>query len=86
MSLRKAFTSIVLLVLMASAASAYTLVMRNGRHVEIPDDFTVSNSTLTYEVSSGIQVTIQVAGIDIAARASAGAYGANALLAGLDRA
>jgi hypothetical protein len=67
MSLRNAFTSAVLLVVLASAASAYTIVMRNGRHVEIPDNFTISHSTLTYEVSSGIQVTIQLAGIDIAA-------------------
>ena len=67
MSLRNAFTSAVLLVVLASAANAYTIVMRNGRHVEIPDNFTISNATLTYEVSSGIQVTIQIAGIDIAA-------------------
>lgn len=67
MSLRKVLTSSVLLVVMASAASAYTLVMRNGRHVDIPDDFTISNSSLTYEVSSGIQVTIQLAGVDIPA-------------------
>jgi hypothetical protein len=67
MSLRKVLTSSVLLVVMASAASAYTLVMRNGRHVEIPDDFTISHSTLTYEVSSGIQVTVQLAGVDIPA-------------------
>ena len=49
------------------SADAYTLVMRDGRRVEIPDAFTVTNSTLTYEVSSGIQVTVQLSTINIAA-------------------
>jgi len=49
------------------SANAYTLVMRDGRRVEIPDAFTVTNSTLTYEVSSGIQVTVQLSTVNIAA-------------------
>lgn len=49
------------------SANAYTLVMRDGRRVEIPDVFTVTNSTLTYEVSSGIQVTVQLSTVNIAA-------------------
>ena len=49
------------------SANAYTLVMRDGRRVEIPDAFTVTNSTLTYEVSSGIQVTIQLSTVNIGA-------------------
>ena len=49
------------------SANAYTLVMRDGRRVEIPDAFTVTNSTLTYEVSSGIQVTVQLSTINIGA-------------------
>jgi hypothetical protein len=49
------------------SANAYTLVMRDGRRVEIPDAFTVSGSTLTYEVSSGIQITVQLTSINIAA-------------------
>lgn len=67
MLLRKFVLSTLILVLTASAASAYTIVMRNGRRVEIPNQFTLTNSTLTYEVSEGIQVTIQLASIDIAA-------------------
>ena len=44
----------------ATVASAYTVVMRNGRRVEIPNTFTVTKSTLTYETAPGIQVTIPV--------------------------
>lgn len=56
-----------LLVFTATAASAYTVVMRNGRQVEIPNTFTLTKSTLTYETAPGIQITIQVASIDITA-------------------
>lgn len=51
----------------AVSVNAYTIVMRNGRRVEIPNTFTVSGSTVTYEVSSDIQVTIQLSTIDIGA-------------------
>lgn len=67
MSLKRFFFSALLLVLMTSAASAYTIVMRNGRRVEIPNNFIVTKSTLTYEVGSGVQITIQIAGVDIPA-------------------
>ena len=51
----------------AASASAYTIVMRDGRRVEIPNNFTVTNSTLTYAVSNGIQVTMQLSTVDLAA-------------------
>lgn len=57
----------VCLACMASAVAAYTIVMRDGRRVEIPAQFSVGEATLTYEVSPGIQVTVQLAAIDIAA-------------------
>jgi len=47
--------------------SAYTVVLRGGKRIEIPAKFAVTNSTLTYEVSPGIQVTLATAAIDIAA-------------------
>ena len=67
----------LLLALSASVASAYTIVMRNGRRAEIPDRFTITQSTLTYEAGPGIQVTIQLSGVDIAAteRANGEPYG-----------
>lgn len=49
------------------SANAYTLVMRDGRRVQIPDAFTVTSTTLTYEVSSGIQVTVQLSTVNIPA-------------------
>src|SRR4029079_12107436 len=55
------------LSLTVSAVSAYTVVMRDGRRVEIPNEFAVTNSTLTYDVGNDIQVTIQLNTVDIAA-------------------
>jgi hypothetical protein len=49
------------------SASAYTVVMRDGRRVEIPNNFALTESTLTYEVSNGIQVTMQLSTVDVAA-------------------
>lgn len=59
--------AVVFLVLTATVANAYTIVMRNGRRVEIPNEFTITGATLTYEVGNGIQMTFQLSGIDIAA-------------------
>ncbi|HJT65892.1 MAG TPA: hypothetical protein VJ749_05535 [Pyrinomonadaceae bacterium] len=68
----------LVLVFGAASASAYTIVMRDGRKVEIPDTFTVTNSTLTYEAGDDIQVTIHLNTVDIAAteRANGEAKGA----------
>jgi hypothetical protein len=67
----------LLLALSVSVASAYTIVMRNGRRVEIPNKFTVTQTGLTYEAGHGIQVTIQLTGVDVAAteRANGEPYG-----------
>ena len=66
MFFRRLLVAGFLLIFTATVASAYTVVMRNGRRVEIPNTFTVTKSTLTYETAPGIQVTIQLAGIDVA--------------------
>jgi hypothetical protein len=58
---------VLLMLLLVSAANAYTIVFRDGRRVEIPADFATTATTLTYEVSEGIQITLQLAAIDIAA-------------------
>lgn len=55
------------LVFGAVSVNAYTLVMRDGRRVEIPDSFTVTSSTVTYEAGSAIQITVQLNAVDIAA-------------------
>ena len=68
------------LSLTVSAVSAYTVVMRDGRRVEIPNEFTVTNSTLTYEVGNGMQVTMQLNTVDIAATERANAESAGSIL------
>ena len=67
MPLRKIFIGALFLVLTATVANAYTVVMRDGRKIEIPNEFTITSTTLTYETAPGIQVTIQLAAVDIAA-------------------
>jgi hypothetical protein len=59
----------VMLLLLAGAvtAGAYTLVFRNGRRLEIPSEFTLTRTTLTYEVSPGFSKTMQLILIDVAA-------------------
>jgi hypothetical protein len=54
-------------MVLSATASAYTVVMRGGRRVEIPRDFLVTAATLTYETAPGIQVTLQLAALDIPA-------------------
>src|ERR1044072_9292692 len=68
------------LSLTVSAVSAYTVVMRDGRRVDIPNEFTVTNSTLTYDAGSGMQITIQLNTVDIAATERAKAESAGAFL------
>jgi hypothetical protein len=58
---------IAFLLTLSLVANAYTVVMRGGKRIEIPSYFTVTNSTLTYEVSPGVQITLATAAIDIAA-------------------
>ena len=71
-----------------SVVNAYTVVMRDGRRVEIPNEFTVTNSTLTYDVGNGMQITIQLNTVDIGAteRANAEAQGSFLLKANAPKA
>jgi hypothetical protein len=56
-----------LLVFSCILANAYTVVMRDGRHLEIPAQFVVTATTVTYEVSPGLQITLNMRAIDVAA-------------------
>ena len=67
MTLGRLCLAALVLAFTASIANAYTIVMRDKRRVEIPNQFTVTESTLTYEAGSGIQITIQLSSIDIPA-------------------
>src|SRR5215207_8247460 len=63
----KVLFAALFLFLTVSVVNAYTVVMRDGRRVEIPNQFNVTNSTLTYDVGNGIQITIQLNTVDIRA-------------------
>ena len=58
---------LVLLLALSIAASAYTLVFRDGRRLEVPADFTLTSTTLTYEVAPGFSKTVQLILLDVAA-------------------
>src|SRR5262245_28015490 len=60
-------TTVFCLMVFSIVASAYTLVFRDGRRTEIPDDFFVSGKTLTYEMAPGFSRTVQLQLIDIPA-------------------
>ena len=66
-------------LLLVVTASAYTLVFRNGQRMEIPAEFTLTRTTLTYEISPGFNKTLQVALIDIAATERANGQSAPAV-------
>ena len=80
MGFRRVFFATAFLALSFSAVNAYTVVMRDERRVEIPNDFTVTESTLTYQVSNGFQITIQLNAVDIAATERANGEASGSLL------
>ncbi|HEU5236883.1 MAG TPA: hypothetical protein VFU37_07065, partial [Pyrinomonadaceae bacterium] len=57
----------LIVLVLAISASAYTLVFRNGQRIEIPDEFTLTRTTLTYEISPGFNKTLLLTLIDVAA-------------------
>src|SRR5437870_9115600 len=59
--------AVALLLMLAITARAYTLVLRNGQRIEIPSEFTLTKTTLTYEISPGFNKTMQLFLIDVAA-------------------
>src|SRR5215510_14946343 len=63
----KVLFAALFLFLTVSAVNAYTIVIRDERLVEIQKNFTVTNSTLTYDVGRGMQVTVQLNTVDIGA-------------------
>jgi hypothetical protein len=76
----KVLFAALFLFLTVSVVNAYTVVMRDGRRVEIPNEFTVTNSTLTYDVGNGMQITIQLNTVDIGATERANGEAQGSLL------
>ena len=68
---RRTFTRAVittaLLFVLAATSAAYTIVFRSGERLDIPDDFTLTRATLTYEMAPGFNKTVLVTLIDVAA-------------------
>lgn len=60
-------SALAIVCLLNLSVSAYTVIMHGGRRVEIPSRFEVTATTLTYEVSPGIQVMLILEAIDIPA-------------------
>src|ERR1700682_1378791 len=56
----------VFILLLAGWASAYTVVLRGGKKIQIPARFFVTPTVLSYEVSPGMNISLQLAAIDIA--------------------
>jgi hypothetical protein len=65
--LKRAAAALALAILLPVWASAYTVVLRNGRSVDIPASFSVTRAGITYEYAPGLFVTIQMTSIDVAA-------------------
>ena len=65
--LSKLVIAVVLLFTLAITASAYTLVFRNGQRMEIPTEFTLTRTTLTFEISPGFNKTMLLSLVDVAA-------------------
>jgi hypothetical protein len=65
--LSRSLPALIILLLLPVITEAYTIVMRDGRQIEIPDSFHLTQTTLTYEAAPGIQITVQVRHIDAAA-------------------
>lgn len=70
-----------LLFVLSATANAYTVVMRGGKRFGIPAQFSISNTTLTYEAAPGFFITLQLAAIDIPATERANNEAPGSLLA-----
>lgn len=71
-------------VLVPLAASAYTVVLRSGQRVQIPDSFVVTTAGITYAEAPRMERTIQLSVINIRATEAANREAPGALLARID--
>src|SRR2546423_14739733 len=65
--LARGLCALALTCCLSSVAAAYTIVMRGGRRIEAPAHFVLTPTALTYEAAPGLNVTLPLAEIDIAA-------------------
>jgi hypothetical protein len=57
----------ILLGALANAATAYTLVFRDGHQIKVSSVFALTSTTFTYEAAPGINQTLQLILIDVPA-------------------
>jgi hypothetical protein len=69
----RAVLATLLFLLLPVAANAYTLVLRSGRRVTVPDNFKVTPAAVVYEASPGFSVTVWLSNVDVAATERANA-------------
>ncbi len=80
------FGPMLLLLTFVVTADAYTIIMKSGRRIEIPAQFNVTLTTVTYDAGSQIQVTLETAAINIPATERANNEAPGSLLARIDKA
>ena len=56
---RRLMSAACLLFVLAATTNAYSIVMRGGKHIEIPAQFSVTKMTLTYETAPGFWITLR---------------------------
>jgi len=78
--------AVCLLLATSFATMGYTVILRDGRKVDIGSDFTVTKTTITYAKGHDIYVTLQMAAIDVAATERANNESPGALLRRADTA
>lgn len=83
-SFRLVLAALIFLMLPA-AADAYTLVLRSGRRVTVPEDFKVTQTAVTYEATPGFYVTVWLSNVDVAATEKANAEPAGSFAGRLKR-
>ncbi len=71
---------VVLLFALAGASRAYTVVFRDGHKVDVPAVFTLTATTMTYEAAPGINRTMQLLLVDVAATERANGEAAGSFL------
>lgn len=59
--------AVCLSLALAATTNAYSIIMHGGKRVEIPAQFNVTKTTITYEAAPGFWITLQMAAINIPA-------------------
>jgi hypothetical protein len=65
-SLKQLPVVVSVLFAFAVAANAYTVVLKGGKRIQIPEKFVVTPTVVSYEVAPGMNVTMQLVAVDIA--------------------